>query len=425
MRFRRAPLFALLGCFLSIAMGFPGSVAWGISSGRVLLPLSRNSTQSFSRQSGISLAVDTAWVGIHGYRPVFCTVTRQVTPSKSDMQIRLRFKAGRWRTNKPAIIVEQEFELPAGDTTGTFSFLVPQYVDWRFFACETWVDGVKDKELCVDEASYASDQSANNFSALLIGDGRDFRIRRLFNDIRGTPAEVLRAASLDQFDTWLKYSPLDVVATTTARLEALASTESTHFAELLKWVRTGGNLWVFASGEDYRDLARIEAVLDIAPNLKDKTSSKDQMIARGWRFPLVNDPTRSPIDSFNQLSDATDNSDLQKTEQDNAGLDEPAQVSDSYKWFAAQLCGFGTVVVFPFPAGQRRDSESTSWAIAQSLVSDRISWDMRHGVNSGLGNENFNDFLIPEVGFAPVFAFQFLLSLFVLAIGPQSSNGGR
>ena len=69
------------------------------------------------------------------------------------------------------------------------------------------------------------------------------------------------------------------------------------------------------------------------------------------------------------------------------------------------------------PDLSRGEARELSWAVTQSLLTDRLSWDVRHGNDPDQGNENFNDFLIPDVGAAPVTAFQVLLSLFVLGIG--------
>jgi hypothetical protein len=57
-------------------------------------------------------------------------------------------------------------------------------------------------------------------------------------------------------------------------------------------------------------------------------------------------------------------------------------------------------------------------AVERSLLAERNGWVHRHGNDSGRGNYEFNNFLIPDVGLAPVFEFQVLISLFVIGIGP-------
>jgi len=56
--------------------------------------------------------------------------------------------------------------------------------------------------------------------------------------------------------------------------------------------------------------------------------------------------------------------------------------------------------------------------VEQSLLGERLTWAQRHGNDPGEENRGFNELLIPDVGAAPVFEFQLLISLFVLAIGP-------
>ncbi|MCH7751896.1 MAG: hypothetical protein IH898_07050 [Planctomycetes bacterium] len=57
-------------------------------------------------------------------------------------------------------------------------------------------------------------------------------------------------------------------------------------------------------------------------------------------------------------------------------------------------------------------------AVERSLLAKRNAWGRRHGNDPGRGNYEFNNFLIPDVGLAPVFEFQVLISLFVIGIGP-------
>ena len=53
-----------------------------------------------------------------------------------------------------------------------------------------------------------------------------------------------------------------------------------------------------------------------------------------------------------------------------------------------------------------------------SSIIQNLDWATRHGNDPAGGNPNFNNLLIPDVGAAPVFEFQMLISLFVIGIGP-------
>jgi hypothetical protein len=61
---------------------------------------------------------------------------------------------------------------------------------------------------------------------------------------------------------------------------------------------------------------------------------------------------------------------------------------------------------------------NASYAMTQSLLAPRAMWTTRHGNQPDSENIEFNNFLIPNVGVAPVGHFQFLITVFVLAIGP-------
>ena len=56
--------------------------------------------------------------------------------------------------------------------------------------------------------------------------------------------------------------------------------------------------------------------------------------------------------------------------------------------------------------------------VEQSMLAGRYYWRKRHGNDPAESNFDFNNFLNPDVGLAPVFEFQFLITLFVLGIGP-------
>jgi hypothetical protein len=68
-------------------------------------------------------------------------------------------------------------------------------------------------------------------------------------------------------------------------------------------------------------------------------------------------------------------------------------------------------------ASERENAEATR-VVSQSLLAPRQQWGGRFGSVPSDSNVDFNDWLIPGVGMAPVGSFQILITLFVLAIGP-------
>jgi hypothetical protein len=390
------------------------------SGGVIELPISSTGKIVYSKQSDLDLRIDTTWAGVHGYRPVTCMISAR-SPQTADRQILIRVLAGSFRTEQPAIVVEKEFELPAGELSATTRFLVPQYVEWRGVGCETFVDGIQDEELSLRQFPFASSQSGHNFAALLYDDA-DRVPWRMFRSIRGGPAEIFDSSTGELLHSWTEYSSLDVVVTTLADLKIDHARNPERFPELLKWVRAGGNLWVCSAGRQYQHVPEVEEYLGIASEAADDATDPAALIARGWRFPKVDNPTSDALDQYSQLYAPVEAAEIARITGDVEEEQRPdaLQQETSRQWFAVRPVGMGTVTAFAMdhPDISRGEARELSWAITQSLLTDRLSWDIRHGNVPDQGNENFNDFLIPDVGAAPVTAFQVLLSLFVLGIGP-------
>ncbi len=381
------------------------------SGGLLELPVSPSGALVYSRQSDLDLRLDTTWAGIHGYRPISCTVSAR-SPQTADRQIMIRFFAGNFRNDQPSIVVKKHFELPAGKLSASTKMLVPQFVEWRSIGCETWVDGVKDEELSMNQLPFAISQGGQNYTALLLNDME--RIPwRLFRDIRGGPAEVFDSPTGELFERWTEYSTFDVVVTTPGDLRSVHERYPERFPELLKWIRAGGNLWICSVGKNYEQVPEVEGYLDVENENDTPVTEGSMILERGWRFPKVDNTTGDALAQYSELYSALE------TENEVQSVDQDTPV-DSRQWFAVRPLGMGTVTVFAAVewSMSRRDAREITWNITQSLLGDRLSWEERHGTDPDKGNENFNDFLIPDVGAAPVTAFQVLLSLFVLGIGP-------
>jgi hypothetical protein len=71
----------------------------------------------------------------------------------------------------------------------------------------------------------------------------------------------------------------------------------------------------------------------------------------------------------------------------------------------------------PFSGKDNWSMWDWNWLLS-TLGSGRWQWHMRHGLIMGQQNPDFWNFSIPGVGLAPVTAFQILITLFILYIGP-------
>ncbi|NOY29348.1 MAG: hypothetical protein GXP28_03975 [Planctomycetes bacterium] len=354
----------------------------------------------YSTQSGLRIDIDTTWVGNRGYRPVQVTFS-SAKPLVADTQITVRFHACFWSNKQRSIAVEQDLEMPQGASEVSVTLLVPKHVDWYGYGWEVWVDGKKDKQLMSPTTGFNQANAGGGQYAALI----------LQNKIKGPLATMPIPPSLAQIDAlspsfsqlpekWIGYTSLDMVIATTDDLEQWRKNFPERLVEMLRWVRAGGNLWVFGVGEEYEKLARAEASLGL--NLLEGALEQ-----RGWRA--------LPLGSSRRGADALVMLD---------GRGETDSAADSRKWFVARAHGMGTITVFPKPLSELMPQEQNSTgspvmqAIEQSLLSERLAWGRRHGNDPGQENPGFNELLIPDVGAAPVFEFQLLISLFVLGIGP-------
>jgi hypothetical protein len=125
--------------------------------------------------------------------------------------------------------------------------------------------------------------------------------------------------------------------------------------------------------------------------------------------PMVDDPFAQPGVMSNVTYDANGNVVLPLP----AGTptNAPQQAH-----FRTRALGLGMVVAFtgnPFPG----KAEEWGW-VFNHLGAERYLWTRRHGLSARGGNADFLNWMIPNVGLAPVNAFRVLITVFVLAIGP-------
>jgi len=74
----------------------------------------------------------------------------------------------------------------------------------------------------------------------------------------------------------------------------------------------------------------------------------------------------------------------------------------------------GRVCVCQLPFDSPTEEYDDRWL----ALLQQTGWQARHGFSPGVPNSEFNDWLIPGVGTAPVVEFQFLITCFVIGIGP-------
>lgn len=382
-------------------------------NGRV--PFTRTGKPAYSKQSGLQILVDSTWAGNRGYRPIVITAT-MATPATADTQITIEFHAGGWGYNQYSINVEADFEFPLGASTATTKVLVPQYADWSVFGWEVWVDGVKDEELCVADAGF----NAGNSGTTSIGVFRNsaslthwFGGNNRIGSARVTGYEIHPLTLANLPDRWIAYSSLDVVATTNASLQLLRVTSPKKLTELLRWVRAGGNLWVMDCNQDFSELSKLEGIF--RPYLGDQTEVNSKPL-KDWHFLEDSENGRPRLNDLLMQTMQIEETENALLFTDRLNAIKLYRDDDPDHWwqkFVVRNYGMGTVAAW-------RDIEVAGGMslYGGSSISQNLDWGTRHGNDPAGGNPNFNNWLIPDVGAAPVFEFQLLISLFVIGIGP-------
>ncbi|MEX2310616.1 MAG: hypothetical protein WD738_23820 [Pirellulales bacterium] len=414
----------------------------------------------FSRQSRLTLTVDTRWANNYGYRPIELTVTSP-KPTTADHVITVRLRSG-WAGT---INAQKDFELPLGSTSATTSIAIPQYQSaGQFLWWDVWVDGIKDEDLSIDPVG-ASRTGVGGFGSAA---GLSFLVA-------GPPsrARSLVAPSTFEFEvfslplaefpkSWINYTCFDVVDMSWGDLQILLQTNSPAFAATERWVRAGGQLWVGEIGEEFEQLAELSKLFrlraSIAPAIRQRLGGpaereRDERSSQvGWQPARFRDGIREGqimtfLDITTGISRVARNPEdilrLQNdpnfvvTQQQFEPVEEGPErrwARDSSEWFVEQRLGLGIVRAFrdaseisllsqrpqsanPIVAANEESSERMPRSLATALRATE-RWNARHGMAPDDANRDFANLLVPGVGLAPVTEFRVLITLFVLLIGP-------
>jgi hypothetical protein len=422
-----------------------------------------------SRTSGLVLSVDSRWVNGYGYRPIRVTISSAKTAT-ADRTISIRLHAG-WDSDTT---VEGDFELPAGSTRSSTTLAVPIYDQSMYrFWWDVWVDGAKDDDLSIGKGSqtaYKAGISLTPSSIKIMVPGGESNHKSSFQS--GAYDFDVLPLKLSEFpNRWIDYTCLDIVSLSTAELQLLAQTNSQASDAMLRWVRAGGQLWVNDVGDELERLAEVSKLLHL-PEAVSPTASQDKeksevdasaakngesaaeddkaSVEVGWRPARFGGENSSRVsqgflDSQTGqnvwVSDArviatlSRDPNFTRLPQPPADLPDPRSErmfpQDSSKWFLEQPVALGRVRAFRGPNEAALMAESSSAALANLNPNLSISrgglalglqstrhWDLRHGIVPDSGSPEFAKLLVPGVGVAPVGAFQVLITLFVLLIGP-------
>jgi hypothetical protein len=236
---------------------------------------------------------------------------------------------------------------------------------------------------------------------------------------------------------WIDYSALDIIVASRQDLQTLVEKHPAQWAAIRRWVSAGGNLWIYGVGQVKPQQQIAQWNLDVDRpwlHLGD---------VNGW-IPFATPDDLSPWkhlpeplhgwsapDPFAQNSTPNQYGyggvpqpypqPAPNTFSVDPGLDDSTVAmrapKDQRTLFVIRRFGQGLVVAIP-DVDPSNNSFFRWELLFNNVGAEHWHWSLRHGVNFSGQNENYWNFLIPGVGAAPVTAFQVLITLFVLAIGP-------
>lgn len=318
-----------------------------------------------------------------GYLPVAVDVRNRGPAAKVE------FRAV---AESQSIIVSRSFDLLAGAET-QFTFLVPLVQGDQRSTIQVHKDGIR-----LDEIEYSIGDRASGLGTgawLVIAErvpNRDsWEHWRLlgWGGRMGSSNLSWNTLRPDQaFDDWLAYTPFEVVAVD-AR-DFAGSMDEGQRDSLLRWVATGGSLYLYHGGKVESGLEALDKTID----WERRCACADDW-ERAQAVPQRFEQLRAePIEDADNAFDLSNDPELILTRQ----------------------LMLGRVVV---NGGSLFDRDEQAWfQYSGAITPDEYETRTRLGVNSRLHASDFIRFVNKDVQAIPVFGFVVLITLFCIAIGP-------
>jgi len=412
---------------------------------------------------GNRVTVDTTWVENDGYRPVRVRF-ESLVPLAVDRAITFRISLypGWFGNQDGRLQISEDFVLPAGATRVDTTVLVPCHELWDSVSWNVAVDGSVDAELGTDRnrnanivwipgSIHQSRQLRELPRVLVVGDAATEAdiLQGMLRPLTTVEAEFLgvttmganwktnlASATRSHFvsiaelpDTWLGYSCLDIVCISEQQLLDLRQRRPDAVTALNRWIMAGGNLWVYGLGSDPLGLARINDTLGLSSLNESEQASlgtDDETspgIDQGWDQPGWHQPDRyvSVVDlekvtpEYYGLYDAGEEAQVETVKL----YGKPNSLgSGSHQW-AWRTAGNGWIAAFAASQPFQTSEDELGWVLG-SMTTRRANWQDRYGATSSRDRAmlEFWEFVVPGIGIAPVGAFQILITLFVILIGP-------
>lgn len=221
-------------------------------------------------------------------------------------------------------------------------------------------------------------------------------------------------------DHWVSYSGIDLIVIAWPELARMATEQPVHFEAIKTWLATGPTLCVTDLGSGFEPLADLERLLDL------DVSTESTAPFRGWTKPSIKNqrntiPFRQPVNA--PVSSPLMPGGMIEMPGSMAAAAPPTRTPASVEAesetppFVWRQAGLGQVVALGDMGHRSGDEDDWRW-LFNSIPSRHWLWFQRNGVSLRADNHEFWNFLIPDIGRAPVVSFLAFISLFAVLIGP-------
>jgi hypothetical protein len=443
---------------VTLGAGLSAPLAWAASGGVVVLPIpaSGGPVPPTANKTGLTISIDTTWIDSSGYRPVRITATSTTGPAAADRVLTLRFHLKSGYSTRDSVVVSETLEIPIGGTSAAVTMSVPQLAPSGSFEFDVFEDGQYLKELSIPSrtgwTSWSGTFQGDSASPviLLLSGMNSLKTSILSNARNGTPPEVLNVgtpgvgsvlqsmataagfnpgaapgtganiASYAQLPTrWIDYTGFDIAIVSLSDLKTLIEQNPQQWSAIRDWQRSGGSLLVYGLGPKWKQLPDMEKLLGLSAN-KTENIDVEKDSVESWQLPLMRN--KAPIRMTADLPSATAVLPMDLPDGDQAASPTTTVVDDrtvpkDEAPFLIRNSGRGAIVAVQDADYFSRADSDWTWLL-NSLGPQRWAWFERYGVSFSRPNDSFWNFLIPGIGLAPVTAFQVLITVFVISIGP-------
>lgn len=376
----------------------------------ITLPAPHAAGQPAPRTNGLAVQIDTtAQVGL-GYVPIKVTVDA-AAPAQTARVLQVRFKTIGDPRNRPPLEILQTLEISAGSRSATAIVRFPHFYlfDLQF---DLWDEEEHLPDLAYNVGGINVIPSAVSPCLCVDHDGSEhplaFKGRAPFNGMlirRGRAGA--HYAPYDLPELMIDYSQWKCVLVPLDELAWIIDNRPAAWSAMRQWIVSGGALLVYGRTDFKGKLAELNQLLGLNRYEPVDRDAQGNLLEPQWQKILFN--VDRIINSIAWSFAAPDRQALDELQRTSRTRLEATSI------FMHPMA-LGTIVALDSvdPATE----PEAYWDAIGYDDSGGIRWEPHYESSLYNGNPILWDFLIPGVGLAPIGAFEGLIAVFVIGVGP-------